>query len=547
MASLRSYGWILVVAGWGCAAQERDSAGADDDTEAPYQLTWVDPSDVVMLPGESRTVGVVYTDPYGNPVVDSVSFALVGEAQDASLDALERTTDSDGKAEVTIFASSSLEGATFRLRATAPLAEEEFLDVLVSATGVGALGVTPRYVGHRVDIDARDARILSRTTCAELDPLALPPGDRSLPVEDVDQTWVRVEFPTLAPGVPYAAVVTGTIDGSAVAYGCVDGILVVDQETTEVEVVVDDLSPSPIGEYDIETLLDLVDAVTDQPSAWLEPTRTLLGDDPTSYLAERIADYVEATYDAAARTRFETAVGDASALRAELESPEHDPRLLVDGIAADVESALLHPVLHSVLTIDPGDGGFDGLHSLDSIEVDQESIGLAADARIAFTDLSLVSQAPAAVTANDASGIDIGTHSLELPVGTIAAAIAERVLPARDGAADLAGLIAQTIDCTSVADTLAGMGADADCDATCLADACVEASTHLASSVSSDLSSANESLGRVEWDGSATLVDEGGDLRAELLISGLFIGSFTPAGSILAGSFVGTRIESPAE
>lgn len=542
MASLRQHGLLLVLLG-GCAAADDAREGGDDaGLEDPYRLTWVDGGAIRMSPGDATSVGVLYVDPDGVPAIDTVSFALVGSAQDASLSSLEAETDANGGATVDLVASSI--AASFRLRASAPLAEEIFLDVAVSDSGFGDVLVTPRFVGHR-EIEARDARLLTGIPCAELDALVLPPGDRSVPVDDA---WTPVLLPGLAAGPTYTAVVTGSVAGSVVAYGCTDGLTVADALQTDAEVVVDDLEPTPSGEYDVHTVIDLLGVIPGQPSTWLEPTRNLLTEegDPTGYLVARIADYVEATYDADARERFLDAMGVDSTLRLALSTPERDPLVHVDAIAADVEAALSQPVLLSTLAIDPMDGAYQALHDVSSIEIPGASIDLEADAPLAFADLSVVSQGAASVTFADGS-IDIGTHELELPLGTIAAAIADRVLPARDGAIDLADLVSQRLDCADVAQQMASVGAGADCDVTCLAAGCLEACVHLASSIQSDLSAADESFSRLVISGHATLLDEGGDLRAEKLLSGSWLGTISPAELECGGSFVGERIEEPAE
>ncbi len=525
------------------AAREGGS-GDDDGEETPYTLEWEDPSGLRLGFGESRLVRVRYEDPEGAPVTDVVSFALVGQAEDASLSALDDRSEG-GVAEVTLNAAS-IDATSFRLRASAPLAPEILLDVSVSDAGFGDLRVVPRFLGYR-EFDGRIAHAYTGGSCAEIDPRALPADDRSVPIE-VD--WAPVTFEGLAVGPSYAVAVTGSADGVVVAFGCADGLTVSDGLQSEIEVPVEDLVPTPDGEYDVRSELDLADAIAGQPDAWLAPTLALVTDEggAADYLVARIADYVEASYDAAARARFVSAVDDGggrSALESALSTPGRDPLTFVSALGRDLEEALAHPVVHSWLAIDPLDGALSAMHDVLSVEIAGEAIDAADDATLALADLAIVSQAAASVT-TDAGTIEIGEHELAFPVGSLAAGTAEQVVPAARGAADLAGLVAQTLDCEDVADILADAGADADCDRACLAAGCREASVHLATSIGASLRAGDAMLGRLVVRGTAELRDDGGDLEAEQLGAGLWLGSISPSKAPIGGSFVGTRVD-PAD
>jgi hypothetical protein len=128
---------------------------------------------------------------------------------------------------------------------------------------------TQAFAGVKVYLYQSESNQVASTTCAGIDPRALPTADLEKGPMDLSQTakFAANVFPGLADeGEQFYTVVArgeqGT--GQPVAYGCDDATAHVTVIASHhVSVTLKDIAPSIQGSYDIQTQLDLVSALPD--------------------------------------------------------------------------------------------------------------------------------------------------------------------------------------------------------------------------------------------------------------------------------------------
>lgn len=244
----------LVAATTGCSVSDEASL-----TELPPPAE-TPPNDVsiafdasgtlTMSPGETTTLEVV-TDP---PGAYSITFLIVGDATDASLDATTVLAGPDGRASVTLRAPDR--AATFVLRARVKDGATADLPVAVSAQGFGTVVVEPEYGGER-EVGSWRAGVLTGTSCDALaDQLPDdPPGALSavaMPGEEL-----RIEAAPVGPNL------TVYVRASRYMWGCADEKDLSPDEAIAVEVKVFD---KPIDLSDVALDIDL--DFTPDPGPW---------------------------------------------------------------------------------------------------------------------------------------------------------------------------------------------------------------------------------------------------------------------------------------
>jgi len=186
----------------------------------------------------------------GQPIADAeITLALVGRADDSSLLDVAILTDGTGKATGRIIAGNR--PATFRIRASTENALPAFVDVSVSPSGFGSLRVTPQHEGARA-VSEYQFNLFSGVTCAEGE-LMTRTAERQLIVP----AGASAEFVGLPADTPIAIAAWGVSEmGHPVAYGCADGFMVTEGETTEGEVALSDMSLALDGRYELTLTLD---------------------------------------------------------------------------------------------------------------------------------------------------------------------------------------------------------------------------------------------------------------------------------------------------
>jgi hypothetical protein len=218
---------------------------------------------LALTPGQVVQVSIV-TSP---PDHYEVSFFLLGESLDASVDRSTVVADDAGRATITLRAPDS--ATTFSLRASIKDGPSVDASVSVSDEGFGTIVVVPDYAGTR-DVTKWTASVLARTTCKEI--TGLLPGE---PEGALPGTAPGGEEPTIndAPVGPNLAI---TLRAGHSMWGCADFADLVAESVTEVKVKVVD-KPIDLAATDLNVTL----AFEPEPmtyAALLTEASTLLAD-----------------------------------------------------------------------------------------------------------------------------------------------------------------------------------------------------------------------------------------------------------------------------
>ena len=174
----------LSVALFGCSGTS-EHPEPDGAITSPNTLTILSPPgrDIGLVPGESITLKVRYTDHTGDPLVGGeILFALRGETGGSTLAQPKAITDQNGIAQMLLMAG--YEESFFDVDVTAESAPSVKYNVAVSDAGFGSLIVFTDYEGmHKPeDLKQIQASLYLGRTCFELemsDPI-IPKRIRSL-------------------------------------------------------------------------------------------------------------------------------------------------------------------------------------------------------------------------------------------------------------------------------------------------------------------------------------------------------------------------------
>jgi hypothetical protein len=228
------------------------AGGAAGSAGDPGALDFAKPT-LTMIPGEVR-IATVQATPAG---AYRIRFALLGDARDASLDASEVDTDSEGLASIRLTAPTS--STTFTLRASAG-ATVASAGISVSASGFATLQIKPIYGGKR-SVAYWMASVRTGTTCTELSGKPIDDGDLkgSAPLGKLPQV----------SDVPVGPALAVTVRGGYSVAGCLDVAGVPAGEITQLGVSVADV-PMKLSETDLAIALGIDTAPAKEWAAALE-------------------------------------------------------------------------------------------------------------------------------------------------------------------------------------------------------------------------------------------------------------------------------------
>lgn len=248
----RTFLLFLACAASACGPHEyMIDGGPRPDGSAPMgRIELESAPSLALVFGEVSEIEVRYTED-GVPVRGTpIRFALEGRAHDSSVSALVVTTDDEGRARTSVVAAST--AAVFRVRVASDRAASAYVDVSVGNMGFGSLRVGAAYEGGREGATSRVIEIYSQMSCADERPTS---PDRSLALNEPTDTEVR--FPVLPAGILYAVIgrVTGP-SGAVLASSCVDGVEIVRDEETRVDLDFADEPLLPGGRYALELRVD---------------------------------------------------------------------------------------------------------------------------------------------------------------------------------------------------------------------------------------------------------------------------------------------------
>jgi len=403
-------------------------------------VTFADAGPLVLAPGQAASVTVT-TQP---PGAHDVSFLLLGDSLDASLDDDATAADATGAATVTLQAPSKT--ATFRVRATIGAGPAAELVVRVSELGTGVVRVLPSYAGTRTT-ETWSAAIVPR--CPELS------STTPFPDDDVAFVTVPAGEELLLENVPVGPRLVVVARSAHKVWGCAEVVLERAEVTEDVTVSVLD-RPVQLGAADLTVELGWagpsgdVRTILDRAALRIADASFPADGEPSTILLDALGAHLPPdSTDAFEALR---AGGLDATLGADLAAREVSPRAAVLAfLAGEPQSGATIGRLWAAA------GGAE--HALFAIDrflgVDATQAGVPADHLMSFG-------------ANPGDKIVIGGVVYFLP-SRWATARAE-VAAAGDAPGTLArDVLAAAVGCDAVAEVIGPLG---DCDLACAAEAC---------------------------------------------------------------------------
>ena len=551
---------VLSVAGLAlaaCSGSEtyEDDAGPLPDGGGPpaAQLRVITEPSLALLFGEEAEFAVRYTEMDGTPIPAArVIFSLVnageGTANDSSLSALDERTDSEGVARGVIMAGRT--PSVFQIQISAERSAPARIDVSVSDAGFGGLHATVARVEGVRPVTRREVTVFAERSCAD-DGVFDGPGNRSPVTLGDGEDDAR--FFALPAGLTYATVARGFSDeGSIVAWGCTDGIPLVADEETDVDVLLSDLPLDLEGDYSTEVAWGATDA-----AALLGRTTRLTGhravdtaggDGPflLDALVQMLRDggrFSEADAIDTARSS-----GDMdTTLTARFAASATGPAAAVDELAMTLEGRTDRVALSGTLSIH-GDGlggvvmtwmvstatAGSGAPDSPDLPIDFASLGVAPDATVSG----------AAVP--DADALDLSMLRVDVPLGAVALGALASLADERraDGTV---GLMVDRGGC-ALFQEFARERAELSsaCDDACVLTACKAALENAAGPIEAALGDLSATRSVVRLSGAVDLSDELGNLRVDLMTGDALAGEWASADDserdVIAGTMAAARM-----
>jgi hypothetical protein len=472
---------------------------------ASTELAFASPKPLTVAPGEKQTI-TVEADPAGSY---AVSFALIGDSLDASLDRVTAKTDADGRASVTLRASGK--ATTFRVRAWMKNGPSAELPVSVSGEGFGDVRVLPQYLGKR-EITTWTASVVARTNCAAISSILPedPPGAivASAPAGE----------PIYLKNLPVGPNLAIALRAGHFAWGCVDkGDLAANGKIDAKIEVVD--KPLDLSGTDLEVTLGFTPAEGPYLGILSASRDAVLG----SFLPESNADAAPLLLDAmaAAQSSALDAQGFKDARLAggwdALATAHLDalPMPLRAQLDAWMLSSMAEPLtLRGRLEAQGAPAGYAVFKPLAFGMVDAEAAGIPNEHLVKWTG-------------QPGDKVLLGASLFWLPSRYMAGLCRAAALTGADEGATMADALAATADCAGLATTLGAFGT---CDTACLAGLCKDA---LAArwAVAADASAAAWQIGEIAVLASGEAKVD--DRAAPLSFQGSWLGSLTD-GQIVA-------------
>jgi len=440
----------LALLGTGCTSSGIDVVSKPDPKGIPgpnASIEFLDDGTLALTPGELAELTVA-TSP---PDRYEISFLLLGESLNASLDQTSVVADVDGLATVTLLAPDS--STTFRLRASITDGPSEEIAVSVSDEGFGTVRLIPNYMGAR-DVTAWTAAVVAHATCEEI--ASVLPDDPEGALVQSAPYGQNPEVP-LAPVGPNLAV---TLRAGHKMWGCTDETGLVAREVTEVKVNVID---KPLDLTTTDLALELAYAPDPVPYGTLLADAVALlasgvfpdGSTEATVLLDAMANLVGDPADAAALADARANMGldgNADTYLLGLGTPVREvvSTWASDGLAAE-------PALITARLTSAGQGEGSGILSLEKLgNVDANAAGVPADHLVSWT-------------AQPGDVVLLGGMLFWLPTRYAAATAFGPASTDFPGSASVSEALATLVDCSGFA---TAVGAFGTCDVTCVASLC---------------------------------------------------------------------------
>ncbi len=258
----------------GCASVTSNDAGSGLTADSsggtvPTSTVIPDAAQTLTFEATPLTVSVLSQSTVNVRVwpasAQTVTFALVGNSLDASLEVAQVSSDASGLASVTLTAPSSI--TTFTIRASIDHSTVTEATVRVVAAATGALNVSAKYSGTR-QVSTYSIRVFPNEDCASADLNA----SASKPLSLTTST-----LPIAVDGIPLGTPLAVIIDGDqTTVHGCAALRGVTSSTPLAVEVPLEDLALNPSGQS-LEVAMTTVDGLLALQDSLRESIPTLVG------------------------------------------------------------------------------------------------------------------------------------------------------------------------------------------------------------------------------------------------------------------------------
>ena len=496
---------------------------------------------LALVFGESAPLGFRYVEADGTPIQGAtIQLALLGAANDASLDPVRGTTSADGRIEATVRAGTA--ASAFRVRASAERAAPVSVDVSVGEGGFG--GIRARFRGPENRQQERvEARLFTNRFCD--DPALLDgPGAR---IRVLDVPEIETTFDTLPVDVSYAVVgqalrSMGTSGADVeVGWGCTDSVELQPNGVSFAPVLIE---PEPLdaeGDFDLSIELEarvLTTSIED----------SLRASGPTEMTPGSSATFLLDAFETALRERGDIGIADALAdardagtadsdLAAALASGETGPAAFFRKLEDTITSRVSSIGIDVMLSVGVPSGATRRGTFVGGTPGSGDRVDLAPTGTI---------QGTAVVRIEPMSDqLQIEDLSFPMPLGSLATATLE-ALASDAGQPSLGGAIRTELGCPELVTLFSGLPAVASqCDGACVTRTCDEVSVNLAQDMTDALTPLDERRNKLNLTGTADLQDSEGLLRVDALaagsVSGTWSGTEDMGSDPVVGVFDGAR------
>lgn len=532
--------FALLAACSGADATDVDAGGAvrDDGGSEPAALLELRSADSVTLTsGDDASFSVRYTEEDGSPIEGArVDFALVGRAHDSSLASLDAITDSDGVAVGGVIAGSV--PAAFRVRISAERAVPVHVDVSVGDAGFGGLHVTVDYDGER-RITERAVHVFAGGAECGGDRTLDEAGDR---IKTLVGEETEARFFALPAGITYAVVARGRgPSGEMLAWGCIDGVGIEAEASSEVTVVMRDLLLVVDGDYSVEAEVDAeapvvtlaarlgdsgadaVAAAGGESTLMLDAIEDGLRAGGMTSEADAIAtERIDADLDAALANRFETA--------------GTGPLVAIEALAAILERRVERVAITGALDVTDGVPTWS-MSAVSAVSGDPDSARLVID-------LAAVGVEPSArMSATwllDEDAMRLDELRAILPLGSVGLGAMSTIADER-GVAGLPELLLPDAGCTTLRDWAAEHAVISTvCDDSCVLMACKDGMETIAAAIEAGLMDLDGDRAVVTLSGHVSLTDAEGDLRVDSMSGAALSGRWSAPDETESDAVTGT-------
>ncbi len=206
-----------------------------------------------------------------------------------ALDTVLSGTDANGITG-TMFRANKSPLVDYTVKISCEGAEPAFVDVTVTDTPKGNIRVTMQY-DNQIAIGELTVRVMPMPfTCASFKPVYPPAGYVGSKTTFLSD---KPEFNSLAADKKYGLYIIGkNTEGHLAAAGCADGILVLNQQTTDVTVTIQTLTLMASGPYDMVNHFDFTGAIPGQLGQILD-TAVQIFYDPGAFIIAQVKNLIK--------------------------------------------------------------------------------------------------------------------------------------------------------------------------------------------------------------------------------------------------------------